>query len=91
MHVSGSRGPITGRSRTQWLTVSASTGADGVALVDGHRWDSHEAAAIVRERAGDDAGLTSYQGPERFDGLNLLVATDGAVASMVGLDSEGAA
>jgi len=82
VHVSGSRGPITGRSRTQLLTIPASTGPDGVALAAGVRWDSPEAAAIVRERAGEDARLTGYAGPERFDVLNLLVATDGAVDSL---------
>jgi MOSC domain-containing protein len=79
VHVTSSRGPITGRSRPGLLTIPGSTGDAGVPCVGGARWDSAEAAAIVAERAGPDARLTSYGGPERFDVLNLLVATDGAV------------
>ena len=37
--------------------------------------------ALVRAAAGDDAWLEAYDGPERFDVLPLLVATDGAVAT----------
>jgi hypothetical protein len=33
------------------------------------------------EAAGDDAELVAYDGPERFDILPLLVATDGAVSA----------
>lgn len=36
--------------------------------------------ARVRDAAGPDATLAAYDGPERFDMLPLLVATDGAVA-----------
>jgi uncharacterized protein YcbX len=82
VHVQGERGPITGRSRHGLLTVPASTGRDGQPLVDGHAWDSARAAEIVRWEAGDDARLTAYRGPERFDVLNLLVATDGAVEEL---------
>ena len=79
VHVAGARGPITGRSRHGLLTVAASTGPDGAPHVAGHRWDSAEALQIVRSHAGADAQLAAYEGPERFDVLNLLVATDGAV------------
>ena len=53
----------------------------GIALVDGHAWDSATALALVRGAAGDDAELVAYAGPERFDVLPLLVATDGAIAA----------
>ena len=82
VHVQGDRGPITGRSHHGLLTVPAATGSDGRPLVDGHPWDSPYAAEIVRREAGDDARLTAYDGPERFDILNLLVATDGAVEEL---------
>jgi uncharacterized protein YcbX len=82
VHVRGTRGPLTGRSRHGLLTVPATTGPDGVPLVAGHRWDSHEAAAAVREHAGPGATLAAYDGPERFDIANLLVATDGEVAEL---------
>ncbi len=79
VHVQGDRGPLTGRVRHQLLTIPASTGPDGKPLVAGEPWDSPQAATIVRERGGTDARLVAYAGPERFDILNLLVATDGAV------------
>ncbi len=82
VHVRNFRGPLTGRSRHQLLTIPVATGLDGSPLVAGHRWDSAEAAAIVRERGGADAELAAYPGPERFDVLNLLVATDSAVAQL---------
>jgi len=50
-------------------------------LVSGHPWDSLEALALVRNAAGPAATLTFHQGPERFDILPLLVATDGALAA----------
>jgi uncharacterized protein YcbX len=79
VHVAGRRGPLTGRTRHGLLTIPASTGADGMPLVDGHPWDSPEAADIVAAAAGDGARLVADSSPERFDVLNLLVATDGAV------------
>lgn len=42
------------------------------------------ATVAPREVAGSDAHLVGYEGPERFDVLNLLVATDGAVAEFGG-------
>jgi hypothetical protein len=79
VHARGDRGPLTGRTRHGLLTIPAATAPDGAALVAGHPWDSREAAAVVRERGGPDVRLVAYDGPERFDILNLLVATDGAV------------
>ncbi len=79
VHVAGRRGPLTGRTRTGLLTVRACTGADGVPRVDGHRWDSDHAAEVVRRLGGPEARLVADTSPERFDVLNLLVATDGAV------------
>jgi uncharacterized protein YcbX len=82
VHVRSDHGPLTGRSRHRLLTLPASTGEDGVPRIAGHRWDSLEAAALVREHGGADARPGAYGGPERFDVLNLLVATDGAVAEL---------
>ncbi len=79
VHVAGRRGPLTGRTRHGLLTLPALTDPDGVPTVQGHRWDSPEAAEAVREQAGQDARLVADVTPERFDILNLLVATDGAV------------
>jgi uncharacterized protein YcbX len=79
VHVSGRRGLLTGRTRHDLLTLQAATRQDGVPLVEGHPWDSAEAAEAVRGRAGPDARLVADSTRERFDILNLLVATDGAV------------
>ncbi len=79
VHVAGRRGPLTGRTRHGLLTLSASAGPDGAPRIEGHRWDSAQAAELVREHGGSDARLVADTDPERFDVLNLLVATDGAV------------
>lgn len=87
VHVGGGRAgrgggtPITGRTRHGLLTQRVRTDADGVPTVAGHSWDSPAAAQMIRAVAGPAARLVAYDGPERFDVLNLLVATDGAVAS----------
>jgi MOSC domain-containing protein len=79
VHVHNARGPLTGRSRHGLLTVPANTGPDGVPRVAGHPWTTVEANQIIQAHAGVDSQLAAYTGPERFDVLNLLVATDGAV------------
>jgi MOSC domain-containing protein len=80
VHVAGPHGPLTGRTRPGLLTVPATTGPDGEPLVAGHPWRSTAAAGLVRAAAGAPAELVPYDGPERFDVLNLLVVTDGSVA-----------
>jgi uncharacterized protein YcbX len=82
VHVALPWGPITGRTAPGLLTIPAATGPDGRPLVAGHRWDGPEAAELIRAAAGPHAGLVAYSGPERFDVLNLLVATDGGVADL---------
>ena len=82
VHVAGPRGPLTGRTRHGLLTIPTSTGLDGVPRVAGHPWDAPVATAAVQSVAGPDARLVANQGPERFDVLNLLVATDSAVAKL---------
>jgi uncharacterized protein YcbX len=80
VHVRGQRGPLTGRTRHGLLTLPVRTGGDGTPLVDGQAWDSPQVAELIRERAGDGAVLIADASPQRFDVLNLLVATDEAVA-----------
>ena len=79
VHVRGRRGPLTGRTRHRLLTIPAVTGPGGVPWVNGHPWNTPAATEAVQSAAGPDAELAAYAGPERFDILNLLVATDGAV------------
>lgn len=78
VHVRGSKGPLTGRTRHDLLTIEAATGPDGI-QVQGHPWDSRAARDLVRRAAGQDAELVAYTGPARFDIGNLSVATDAAV------------
>ncbi len=81
VHVRGPEGVRTSRRQHRMLGLKATLGADGQPLVDGVRWDAPEVLAAVRLAGGDDAELAAYDGPERFDILPLLVATDGAVAA----------
>jgi hypothetical protein len=53
-----------------------------VPWIDGRPWTAPEATAAVVEAAGPGAGLRWFEGPERFDVLPLLVATDGAIAAL---------
>jgi hypothetical protein len=79
VHVRGPEGVRTSRRQYRLLGLRGTMDAAGNVLVNGLPWDSAAAAALVREAAGDDAWLAANHGPERFDILPLLVATDGAV------------
>jgi uncharacterized protein YcbX len=81
VHVRGPEGVRTSRKHYRLLGLHGSLGPGGQPLVNGHPWRSDEALALVRDAAGDDAWLEADDGPERFDILPLLVATDGAVAA----------
>lgn len=79
VHARNSGSFLTGRVRHGLLTIPATTGDDGTPFVAGSRWDSPEAAKVIRAHGGADVELAAYSGPERFDVANLLVATDGTV------------
>ena len=81
VHVRGPEGVRTSRRQHHLLAFKATLGSDGQPLVNGYPWRSAEVLALVKEAAGQDAWLEAYDGPERFDVLPLLVATDGAVAA----------
>lgn len=81
VHVRGPEGVRTSRRQHRMLGLHGTLDPAGRPLVDGHRWDSPAALALVQHAAGEDAWLAAYEGVERFDILPLLVATDGAVAS----------
>lgn len=72
---------ITARTRPGLLRLHGALGTGGTPLVDGLPWHGREAAAAVRAAAGPRARLARFDGPERFDVLPLLVATDGAIAA----------
>ena len=82
LHVRGPHGVLTGRTRHALLGLPAATDSEGQVRVAGRPWDAPETAGLVRAAAGPGAELVRYAGPERFDVLNLLVATDGAVAEL---------
>lgn len=81
VHVRDARGHvITSRSRPALLGHKAVLGQDGEPLVDGRPWRSGAVRSDVRAAARDEtAELYRWDGPERFDVLPLLVATDGAI------------
>ncbi len=64
------------------LGLQGALDSEGVATINGHRWDSAEAQTLVNEAVGVAVELVQVEGPERFDVLPLLVATDGAIARM---------
>ncbi|HKQ97321.1 MAG TPA: MOSC N-terminal beta barrel domain-containing protein [Candidatus Polarisedimenticolia bacterium] len=72
---------LTSRTYPGFLAHRGSLGADGEPRVDGIDWRSPEVAAIVAGIGGRDARLVRDDGPDRFDVLPLLVATDGAIAA----------
>ena len=80
VHVRGPEGVRTSRRQHRLLGLHGTLPEGGTPRIDGHRWDSAEALALVKAAAGEDAWLEAYEGIERFDVLPLLVATDGAVA-----------
>ena len=80
VHVRGPEGVRTSRRHHNLLGLHATLGPDGEPHIDGQPWNSPEILDRIRTAAGPDATLTRYDGPERFDVLPLLVATDGAIA-----------
>jgi uncharacterized protein YcbX len=74
---------VTARTRHRLLSLDATLGPDGEALVNGRPWRDAEVGRLVREVVADDhARLVAIAGPARFDDTALLVATDGAVAAL---------
>jgi uncharacterized protein len=83
IHVEDSRGRVvTARSRPRLLLHHARLGDDGEPLVDQRPWRDPGVTRDVEQAAGETAHLVPGTGPERFDVLPLLVATDGALASL---------
>lgn len=72
---------ITSRSHPRFLGHKGTLGKQGEVLVDNRLWNNPAVAAEVEDIAGPGARLVRYAGPERFDVLPLLVATDGAIAA----------
>jgi len=73
---------ITSRTHPRLLSLKATLGIEGQALVNGTSWTSTEALDLVKAAAGREARMGYYDGPERFDVLPLSIATDGAIEHM---------
>jgi hypothetical protein len=73
---------VTARTRARLLAHRATLGATGEILVDGRPWTAAEVGAAIVQAAGPGTRLARSEGPERFDVLPLLVATDGAIAAL---------
>jgi len=77
---------ITSRSHHRLLGLQGAISPDaGGVTINGIPWDDPAARALVAQAAGEPIELIRVPGPERFDVLPLLVATDGAIAA-IGLD-----
>lgn len=81
IHVATARGLVTSRTRPRLLGLAARLDPEAQVLVEGLPWDDPRVAQLVGDAAGPGARLVPYDGPERFDILPLLVATDGAIAA----------
>ena len=82
LHVEDATGRvITSRSHPRFLGHKGTLGLNGEPLVDGRPWKAAEVAADVVSMVGPGARLVYHDGPERFDVLPLLVATDGAITA----------
>lgn len=77
--VEDERGLVTARTRGGLLGLRATTRVDGVTLVNGDPWWHARVDALVKGVVGPTGHLVEASGPERFDVLPLLVATDGAI------------
>jgi uncharacterized protein YcbX len=83
VHVEDERGRlVTSRSRPRLLLHHATLADDGEPRVDGRPWRLPDVAADVEAAAGPGTRLVRDDALERFDVLPLLVATDGAIASL---------
>jgi uncharacterized protein YcbX len=82
VHVEDARGRVvTSRSHPRFLGHKAAFDTQGTITVDGRPWQSPEVDTEVEDIAGKGARLARYEGPERFDVLPLLVATDGSITA----------
>jgi uncharacterized protein YcbX len=70
---------ITSRTHPKLLGLKAMLGPNGEPLINGRPWDDLESARAITSAVGPHARLIHWDGPERFDILPLLVATDGAI------------
>jgi uncharacterized protein YcbX len=73
---------LTARTRPRLLGHRATIGPGGEPLVDGRPWTDPAVAREVEAAAGPGAHLGRIGRDDRFDVRPLLVATDGAIATL---------
>jgi hypothetical protein len=73
---------LTARKYPRLLALRGSLDSLARPTINGLPWDSEEAGKLVQAAVGRPASLALVPGPERFDVLPLLIATDGAVSFM---------
>lgn len=73
---------ITSRSHPKLLSHRGALDDRGEPTVDGRPWNADDVASDIIDAAGENARLVRFEGPERFDILPLLIATDGAIAAL---------
>jgi uncharacterized protein len=76
---------VTSRTTPALLGLRGTTSPDGEPLVNGEPWTAPGIGKLIETIAGPGARLVRDEGPNRFDVLPLLVATDGAIDAL-GLD-----
>lgn len=72
----------TARRYPKLLALQGALDADDRPTIDGYPWNSLEARELAAKAVGAEVELIKVDGPERFDILPLLVATDGAIAAL---------
>jgi hypothetical protein len=82
LRVVDERGIVTGRRKQRMIGVPATLDGEGEPLVDGHPWNSPEAAALIREVAGAGASLSRPAGGHEFDAAPILLLSDGSLAQL---------
>ncbi len=73
------RGIVTGRRKQRMIGLPATINRTGEVVIDGHAWDSPEAAERIRDVAGDGARLTRPEFGHEFDEAPLLLVSDGSI------------
>ncbi len=73
------RGIVTGRRKQRMIGVPATLDDAGETLVDGRPWNSPEAAATIRDAAGDGAKLTRPAAGHEYDEAPILLLSDGSI------------
>lgn len=76
---------ITSRTHHRLLGLQGGISERGQATINGIPWNHPSATLLVEQTVGEQVELLHFPGPERFDVLPLLVATDGAIAA-IGVD-----